>query len=118
MTLISYEGLRNQMGYNTYFDLSVDKNADVIDAHIKSADNDDLHYHLESYDGEWSGYGKWYDHEEDMKVLSATFPDVLFTLKGDGEETNDLWIKYFKNGKMQVATAIITYEPFDESRLS
>src|SRR5881394_2305568 len=48
---------------------------------------------------------KWYDHEADMKALSAEFPKVLFTLRGEGEESGDVWVKYFKNGKMQSSKA-------------
>lgn len=60
---------------------------------------------------------KWYDHEDDMKEFSAKWPNVLFTLTGEGEEPGDLWVKYFRNGKVQTATAKITYEPLDESLL-
>ncbi len=60
---------------------------------------------------------KWYCHENDMKILSNKFPDVLFELDGYGEEQGDIWRKYFKNGKMQKSVGKITYEPFDEGKL-
>ncbi len=60
---------------------------------------------------------KWYNHETEMKCLSEKFSTVLFILKGKGEEAGDLWIKYFKHGKMQVCKVIITYDPFDEGKL-
>lgn len=60
---------------------------------------------------------KWYDHEKDMWVFSRQFPQVLFTLFGEGEKSGDIWRKYFKNGKMQVARAQITFAPFDEKEL-
>ena len=41
---------------------------------------------------------KWYDHESDMCELSAMFPDLYFTLEGDGEEFDDFWRKLFHNG--------------------
>lgn len=60
----------------------------------------------------WYGRGNtltWHDHRKDMVRLSAVFPDVLFTLWGDGEETDDLWKEYYLNGKCQIARAVITY---------
>jgi hypothetical protein len=60
---------------------------------------------------------KWYDHETDMKRLSERFPDVLFTLKGEGEEAGDVWVKYFKGGKMQTSKAEIKLDTFDPKKL-
>lgn len=52
----------------------------------------------------------WYKHEDDLLRLSRNFPKHLFTLIGEGEESGDLWRKYFRNGKMQVAKAKITFD--------
>lgn len=60
---------------------------------------------------------KWYEHEEDMLKISNSFPTVLFKLKGEGEESGDLWIKYFKDGKVQRCMAKITFDEFDESKM-
>ena len=68
----------------------------------------------------WRGEGgglKWYNHREDMVKLSAAFPDILFTLWGRGEESDDLWKQYFLGGKCQIALAVITYPEFDERKL-
>src|ERR1700733_15663509 len=51
---------------------------------------------------------KWYEHETDMIKYSKQYPELTFALKGEGEEAGDVWIKYFKNGK------ITTHRPFDE----
>lgn len=60
---------------------------------------------------------KWYHHEEDMRAYSKKFPDVVFTINGEGEESGDVWVKYFKNGKMQKEVAEIQLAPFDEGKL-
>ena len=60
---------------------------------------------------------KWYEYEGDMKWLSKEFPTVLFTLKGTGEESGDLWVRYFKGGKVQTCQAKITFDEFDEKKL-
>jgi hypothetical protein len=60
---------------------------------------------------------KWYDHTEDMCRLSKEYPNVLFILTGKGEEPEDMWVKYFMNGKVQVENAVITYGKFDPKKL-
>ena len=56
---------------------------------------------------------KWYDYEAEMLALSKKYPDVIFLLEGEGEETLDSWKDYFLNGRNQHREAIITYEPLD-----
>lgn len=61
---------------------------------------------------------KWYSHEHDMRIVSERHPETLFKLSGDGEENGDLWHEYYKNGKMQKCKAIISFEDYEESKLS
>lgn len=60
---------------------------------------------------------KWYDHEKDMKTVSLMHPNILLILYGEGDDSGDLWVKYFLNGRMQTSMAKIVYEEFDESKL-
>jgi hypothetical protein len=60
---------------------------------------------------------KWYEHNEDMGKMSLSFPDVLFTLTGDGEESEDSWVAFYKNGKVQEERAKVTYGDFDPKKL-
>lgn len=66
-----------------------------------------------------TGYrGKWYSHEEDMRGISNRFPGVLFELMGVGEDFPDIWKKYFHDGRMQVAKAVISFPEFDPNKMS
>lgn len=72
---------------------------------------------LSGYDDTFENECKWYDHEENVQEISAKWPDVLITLEGEGEESGDLWIKYFKGGKMQKCPAKVSYDEYDENKL-
>jgi len=60
---------------------------------------------------------KWYQHEEDLRDFSKKYPDLLFELKGAGEDSGDIWVEYYKNGKMQRVEARIIFDPFNEHEL-
>lgn len=60
---------------------------------------------------------KWYDHEDDMRLLSSKFPDIVFWLSGHGDDYEDIWQKFFVGGKMQACYAKIIYDDFDSSKL-
>lgn len=59
----------------------------------------------------------WYDHDKDMMNLSLRWKELIFCLKGEGERRNDMWVKYYKDGKTYKTEAKITYEDFNESKL-
>lgn len=60
---------------------------------------------------------KWYDSNEDMKKFSKKFPGTIFVLSGEGEESGDIWKKYYKAGKVQECKAKITFDEYDENKL-
>lgn len=74
------------------------------------AGNEEAAYALRS-DGSRKNETKWYNHETDLLSLSVFFPDVLFTLRGEGEESGDLWVKYFLGGKVEESRTQITFAP-------
>lgn len=103
------------MGYVTSFKLEVKiGNTDLIE--VLRGQNDEAAYALED-DGSTCEGAKWYDHEVDMKAFSSEYPEALFLLSGEGEDSDDIWKKYFKNGRVQVCKAKITFDDFDEKKL-
>ena len=87
---------------------------DIIGERIEG--NENMHFAL-AVDGTSAENCTWYDHDNDMKALSKEFPDVLFTLHGIGEEAGDIWVKYFRNGKVQSVKGRIVFDPFDPKKL-
>lgn len=75
------------MGYYTRHDLS--KNSEEIIQALR----------------EQSGYEyldddiKWYNCREDMKAVSVKFPSDILHVKGEGEESGDIWQAWYVNGK-------------------
>lgn len=79
-----------------------------LSEHFRSLDVEDSEIfgkleEISTYDFDEDGFteGKWYDHEKDMKVLSGLYPNIVFTLDGEGEEQGDVWKKTFKDGKLE-----------------
>lgn len=111
------------MGYYTHFEMEVDTTHSgrlgMIAERINSDDEASyaLH-HLGGCEWESSEPTRWYGHETFLRALSADFPGVLFTLSGEGEESGDIWKKYFRDGMCQEAKARIEIDAFDPARLA
>ena len=114
------------MGYRTYHSLFIYKEKE--DGTLTDYLENETHEHElliskkycdNDYDepilfqDEW----KWYECEENMKEYSSLYPDLVFCIHGEGEETGDLWDAYFKNGKMQFCDVEITYPPYNKQLL-
>lgn len=63
----------------------------------------------------WGCNAKWYSQEVDMYNLSKQFPDVLFEVCGDGEDSDDKWQEYWQNGSMQHCHMEIP--PYDSAKM-
>jgi hypothetical protein len=103
------------MGYYTNYELHYDTAMEDADGQL--IDHEGRISKVADYGSCFEESIKWYDHEKDMKEYSTHYPDILFTLMGDGEESGDIWCCYFKNGKMQRAETTIAFTPFDSSKL-
>lgn len=99
------------MGYYTRYDFSVvgggDDKTDYKEELVKRLPYDYFDCQI-----------TWVNWSRDLMNFSKEYPDVLFLLSGEGEENADLWRAYFRNGKMQLCEAKITYDNFDENKLT
>lgn len=102
-----------EMGYNTRYHLDCDQPG-LIEALV--AGDEELSYAIDE-DGSPANECKWYEHEDDMKKISRKHPGIVFALKGEGEESGDVWMKYFRDGKVQVCETIIAFDAFDPKKL-
>ena len=95
------------MGYQTGYNLSLSnaggKDFEIIKDLRNSYEETDIAF---DRDGVSNEDVKWKDHEENLIEFSRKYPDVIFTLDFEDEE-GDLWKKYFRNGKKQIANAIL-----------
>ena len=67
---------------------------------------------IENGVGHWCNQDDtWYSCRADMIQFSRTFPDVYFQLYVEGEDHNDDWRAFFKDGKYQENYAERVYEP-------
>jgi hypothetical protein len=98
------------MGYYTRFELEIHSGHDFITDYEEVISE---HVDCNPFDDST----KWYDFEKGMKEVSKMHPEVVFELSGEGAEAGDLWKAYFKDGKMQMCKAKISYDSFDESQL-
>lgn len=113
------------MGYYTNYslevkNLDVDSDDDVTEESVISALRSEIDEAATAFDiyGTTENNCKWYNAKEDVAKFSKMYPTWLFTLSGEGEEAGDLWKCYILNGKTQDAPAQISYDEFDESKLS
>ena len=112
------------MGYYTHFELSVFEGTvdlDAVNKVISRIINDDDEYEaFENLGGVLvcNDDMKWYDHDEDTAEMSKKFPGVVFCLDGKGEESGDIWRCYYKDGKIQICRAVISFSEYDPKKLT
>ena len=113
------------MGYYSYFRFNtIDENkwtkelemeVDVIKFLNDNKDEyDGYEDMLYAIDGD---HCKFYNVSEVMNKLSKEFPDKIFMIDREGEEYGDVERIYYKNGYMQSTQAILSYEPYDKTKL-
>lgn len=58
----------------------------------------------------------WEDREKEMCAFSLKYPGTLFQMLCEDDEGNT-WKEYYMDGKIQIASAIVTYPEFDYEAL-
>jgi len=110
------------MGYYTRYSLKVLKSptqhADNEEEVIADLRKDEYVEACINEAGDCQDERKWYDHDDTMKVFSKNYPNLIFELEGEGEESGDMWKKYYKDGKSQTCQAVITFEEFNPLKLT
>jgi len=104
------------MGYDTAYNLEISDNTklDTVVGCLKELEviGYALDENLSCYDPV-----KWYSRNADMLSVSLKFPEVLFSLNGEGEESGDIWVAYYLDGKTYEDKAIISLPPFNIDKL-
>ena len=111
------------MGYNSFHNLQIKESDVTIEdvaatlAQVTNDDDDDAAFWESVLSGETDA--TWYDHSEDLQKVSMRYPDALLILSGEGEESDDQWVEYHRNGKMQLEhMPEWTPAPFDPDKLA
>lgn len=60
---------------------------------------------------------KWYDWKDDVNNFSLSYPDLTFTIEGEGEEQPDMWKSWTRNGVTVVVQGVVTFPEPDLSAL-
>lgn len=109
------------MGYYTTYSLEIVilgqdeiSKEDVIAQFRKSSES--AEYALDE-DGSSNESCKWYDSNDDLIKFSKKHLGTLFLLSGTGEESEDLWKLYVRDGKHQVCKARLVFDEFDEFKM-
>ena len=107
------------MGYYTTYSLRIietteENNWEIIPKFRKEYDS--AKYAINDM-GDALGETKWYDSTIDLINFSEKHPTILFCLDGTGEESEDIWRLYVKNGKSQYIKAELVFEEFNEEKL-
>lgn len=107
------------MGYYTYHTIDINcSDEERLEKIRQKMKEKEIIPYIFTEDFETQDVTKWYEEEEDMREISAMFPDIRFAIHGEGEDSGDIWDAYYLDGKRQYCPAIISIEPFDPEKLT
>lgn len=103
------------MGYYTQYSLIViDGDQDLIRQFRE--ENENAKWALQE-DGSCEQECKWYNSTQELEEFSKKHPEALFQMDGIGEEDDDIWSLWCRNGKSYQEKAVIIYPVYDETKL-
>ena len=107
------------MGYNTYYTVEINDIPPKCMENIYSKIDSFLEDIWESSDTFIGGsyYGRWYDWDRDLINLSSEYPEIFIVVDGDGEERDDFWRAFIKDGAIQYSGGHIVYDEYDPEKM-
>lgn len=105
------------MGYYTNFELRINGEKDRVKAAFERLDEitkglltwpngNDAVYDILN-ERSLCFEAKWYERRENMAQIAEEFPDISFTLEGQGEDRDDWWVIEAQNGKAHIDYCIL-----------
>lgn len=99
------------MGYQTYYTLSLDpQNEKKLAEIIETEELLDIFDH----EGNATDWYKWYEYRSDMITVSRRHPDLIFCLRGEGEDREDNWMEYYHDGKFKHLQPELRWPSFED----
>lgn len=88
------------MGYYTQYDIT--NNSEGIKEAILN----------QSQYSDFNSEVKWYDWQKDIILVSTLFPNTEIRVEGVGEENEDVWRAFAKDGELFISRAELSFGPY------
>lgn len=107
------------MGYYTHYTLEAWKadTREQIDKNLEREIATRIGYLVFDTNRDWESFDevlcdelKWYNNSEDMTLISKNYPNVVFLLRGTGEDYDDIWREWFHNGHSEYIHARLVFD--------
>lgn len=110
------------MGYYTYFtieEISGENEKKLLeDFDLLQTEYGPLNEMFDEIPGYAHDAMKWYACHDDMKRISKEYPNTLIIMRGNGEETEDVWQAYYRNGQHEISYVKFEFDDPTEGLLN
>lgn len=103
------------MGYYTWYEFEnvTGEHAEDFKRHfdegVVEAEYGWLHEMFAGVPGSAFDEMQWYERIEDMTRISILYPNTLFVINGRGEDHDDVWKEYYRNGMVERVYPTLVY---------